>query len=125
MAKVNKIRGFRVVITAERPIGGFKDMHQARNAADRLVLGIERHIDGFAECVVETVSDEFCQFCGSNWTASNSNYNGGCCDADEDAHDAAMAARSKQTAAAFTDKVQDTIRQIGADSGMPTPQHEG
>ena len=47
--------------------------------------GILRHVDG---CTAENVSivteiKWVCSFCGAKWTEEDEDYNGGCCDKDE------------------------------------------
>ncbi|WP_202844739.1 hypothetical protein [Luteimonas saliphila] len=46
---------------------------------------VRRHVDNVSHTSVEFDQEPVCQHCGSTWTESSDDYNGGCCAADEDA----------------------------------------
>lgn len=49
---------------------------------------IERHVDDLptrgGKTVVAWDSEHTCEFCGTDWTGKDKDYNGGCCDEDEE-----------------------------------------
>ena len=49
---------------------------------------IQRHVDNVRSATVEVATEQVCEHCGACWTEDGTAYNGGCCDADEDANPA-------------------------------------
>lgn len=45
---------------------------------------IKRHVDGILEPRIIATVGKVCEFCKSPWTESSPNYNGSCCDKDEE-----------------------------------------
>lgn len=92
---------FRVVIRPRR-LGDFGSM----SIGDGLVTGgdpkvaermyrdrcadiaeqARRHCDDVGAVEIECDVEHVCEHCGGDWTEQSSDYNGGCCDADEEAH---------------------------------------
>jgi hypothetical protein len=50
---------------------------------------------GSVELVAE--QESVCGHCGSGWTEDDADYNGGCCDADQDAHESRLTAAATPT----------------------------
>ena len=55
-----------------------------KQACEDLVPQIKRHVDGVTGVAVICDNDPICQHCGAHWTERDHNYNGGCCDKDEE-----------------------------------------
>lgn len=76
---------------------GFDDAAQARWERDmtercnELIADMKRHVDNFGSASVEFTQERVCEHCGSRWTESSDQYNGGCCEADQTAEDDRMA----------------------------------
>lgn len=60
---------------------------QYRERCHEIAQDVRRHVEnvGFVSVAFDTVGT--CAHCGANWTEDDSDYNGGCCDADQEAHD--------------------------------------
>ncbi len=56
---------------------------------EEIMADIKRHVDNVGSAHIEFDQEHVCEHCGSVWTEKDSNYNGGCCDKDEQAHIAA------------------------------------
>ncbi len=81
MPKQDNWKETRVVVTVEtrwRRREGIKD------AAEEIVVEIKRHVDNVQDVEVEELFDSVCSFCEGSWTAYDPNYNGGCCEKDEE-----------------------------------------
>ena len=48
---------------------------------------IKRHVDDLQAVVIVSDATPVCEHCGSPWTESSPDYNGGCCQADQDPED--------------------------------------
>lgn len=98
--KTPKKSNFRVVIEP-RGLGDFgairmsdwmfvnDDAHRQRLYQERceeIVADVKRHVDNAGYVSVECDVEYFCEHCGSAWTEASDDYNGGCCEKDEDAH---------------------------------------
>lgn len=59
---------------------------------EEIAAEIKRHVDNVRSVWVEFDSSPICSHCGAHWTEDSNDYNGGCCDADQEAEDARMAA---------------------------------
>ena len=47
---------------------------------------IRRHVDNVGHIEIVEESESCCEFCGYHWGEKSDEYNGGCCDRDEEAH---------------------------------------
>jgi rubrerythrin len=56
---------------------------------DEIVKAVKRHIDDIEAVWAEAPENPVCGHCGSTWTEDDASYNGGCCQADQDAFEAA------------------------------------
>jgi hypothetical protein len=59
-----------------------------QDRCDEIVSDIKRHADNVSSVYVEFDQEHVCEHCGGAWTESNPNYNGGCCEKDEEAEQA-------------------------------------
>lgn len=98
--KTVKQNNYRVVIEPRR-LGDFgfmstsdglfcsgEDDRQAqyRERCEEIAQDVKRHVDQVGSVSVESDQYSVCAHCGANWTEIGSDYNGGCCAADELAH---------------------------------------
>lgn len=106
MGKSTKQENYRVVIEP-RGLGQFGNIsmsdrmfcsdeadrqNQYRQACNEIADQVERHVDGVGYVSVESDTVDECAHCGSRWTEDSSEYNGGCCEKDQQAEDARTAA---------------------------------
>ncbi len=99
MSKVIRRSSYRVVVTPPQNkwlwSGKFSSEElrekDERRSADECAAEVRRHIDNEGVSV-EHDAEPICCHCGSAWTEDRSDYNGGCCDKDEGAEDARLAA---------------------------------
>jgi hypothetical protein len=102
MSKKIKYTGQEIVFTVENPEGlkscskGEWTKHDkdstyasrwAYDQADLLAKKVRNAFGPYEEDLkhytIRTISEPICEHCGSHWTESSPEYNGGCCDADE------------------------------------------
>lgn len=69
-----------------------KRFEDQKNNAAWLVESIRRHCDGYRGVSIEWDTEDRCEHCGAVWTEGDSPHNGGCCDKDIDALEAAILA---------------------------------
>jgi len=55
-----------------------------------IAASVRRHVDEIGSIRVASDTVQECEHCGARWTEDSPHYNGGCCDKDEGAHDAAI-----------------------------------
>ncbi len=55
--------------------------------AEQLAKQIKRHCDDIESVEIKTIEENICEFCGYGWTEDSAEYNGGCCDKDQDMHE--------------------------------------
>lgn len=87
--KLGARENYRVVVAPARAgwisLSGRSDQEiTCDNIADQ----IKRHVDDVASIEIEFDQAHVCAHCGSDWTEDSPDYNGGCCQDDEDAHNA-------------------------------------
>ncbi len=70
---------------------GFTPEQNERKSAELLAAEIRRHCDHGGVAVLSD-DDSRCEHCNSRWTEKRTDYNGGCCDKDEGAEEARLAA---------------------------------
>ena len=58
----------------------------------RIMAEIKRHVDDVRSVSIQADSENVCGYCERRWTEKSKDYNGGCCDMDEDAHEAIIRA---------------------------------
>ncbi len=81
-----------------RLLYGNTELEQARLERDEkerceeIASAIKRHTDNVAWTEIVFEQERLCSHCGATWTETSDTYNGGCCDADEQGHEAATAA---------------------------------
>lgn len=61
--------------------------------ANDVMADVKRHVDNVGRVYVEFDQEHVCEHCGASWTEASPDYNGGCCDADESAAEAAQKAK--------------------------------
>ena len=76
------------------PLGGLswlrrrspgEELKIKQDAARSIMAEIKRHVDDVESMeIVEEFNECVCEFCGAEWTEKSDNYNGGCCDKDEE-----------------------------------------
>lgn len=70
-------------------IGGMqRTTEQERDECLRIIAEVKRHVDGIDSAVIEYDTKHVCEHCGYQWTEISTEYNGGCCDADQQAQEA-------------------------------------
>lgn len=83
---MSKKRYYRVVVDPQRSVFGFTRLDggdMERKKCEEIVADIKRHVDNIGYCNVE-VESASCEYCGADWTEAGDDYNGGCCDRDEE-----------------------------------------
>lgn len=73
------------VIVAVRPISWHDraSLHKQTMDCEYILKDIKRHVDDLGHCEIEKKYERQCEFCGSRWSETVSDYNGGCCEKDE------------------------------------------
>ena len=61
-----------------------------RRDCETIVDQIKRHVDDFESVIVDFDKVDLCEHCGYLWTEDNPHYNGGCCQADQDAYEQSL-----------------------------------
>ncbi len=69
---------------------------QYRERCEEIVADIKRHVDSVGSVYVDHDTVHKCEHCGWAWTEESATYNGGCCDKDQVAEDARLAAAEAQ-----------------------------
>lgn len=65
------------------------DRHkQYIEACEYIALQVKRHIDNVYDVSVEFDTEHVCEYCGAEWSEADKDYNGGCCNEDQAAHEA-------------------------------------
>ena len=66
---------------------------QYRERCDAIRANVQRHVDGIGS--VRVIADKVatCTHCGARWTEESPDYNGGCCDKDQEAQNDRIEAR--------------------------------
>ena len=75
---------FRVIVNVESY--GIS-VAAAKREADEICTQIKRHVDCGKGAYVAYDMPKICSFCGALWTEDDNDYNGGCCDNDQHAHE--------------------------------------
>lgn len=105
MAKEKRILSYSVHVEPQRlgqyPSGSISDrliepnderrLELYRERCQEIVEQLERHVDNVGSASVQAEAEDVCEHCGAGWTEATDIHNGGCCDADCDAMDAAKA----------------------------------
>jgi len=81
--RAKRIENIRVEVSPRDPIFGVLSEDQARRACKEITAAINRHVDGVGHVTVTHDTVYFCSYCGAKWTEASADYNGGCCDDDE------------------------------------------
>jgi len=63
----------------------------AKAECEAMAAQIKRHVDDWKYVDVEQETEDVCEHCGGVWTEASQVFNGGCCQADEDAEKARLA----------------------------------
>ena len=71
------------------------DEGQMRDRCERIAAEVKRHVDDVHSAHVEFDQQEVCEHCGYPWTEVSADYNGGCCEKDQESHDAILAELEK------------------------------
>lgn len=101
MSKKTRLENFRVVVEPtvswytrqtmfSDPEGYAKTV---RRDCEAIADQIKRHVDDVYSVGVDFDKVDCCEHCGYPWTEDSPHYNGGCCQADQDAEDARKAAQ--------------------------------
>lgn len=56
---------------------------QYKERCEEIAKDVERHVDNVGSALVEFDTFYVCEHCGADWTEKTEDYNGGCCDKDE------------------------------------------
>lgn len=73
------------LLYANTPTDQARRERDMQDRCDEIVTSIKRHADGVAHIHIECDQEHVCSHCGASWTEASSDYNGGCCEADENA----------------------------------------
>ena len=86
--KITNIVDYTVIVEVENFGKSWKSneryLAEKRSYAEEMINEIKRHVDNVDHVYIETEYEAVCEHCGSGWTEEDSNYNGGCCDKDEE-----------------------------------------
>lgn len=66
--------------------------HDRQERCDEIAASIKRHTNDVSHVEVIFDQQHVCSHCGADWTEASDSYNGGCCEADEAAHEQSEAA---------------------------------
>ena len=83
---------FRVEVFPEDGHWRRKSVQEQRKDCDWIIDEIRRHVDGIGRIDEACDTLDTCSHCGARWTEDSDYYNGGCCDADQEAQDARLSA---------------------------------
>jgi len=89
-----RLGDFGIASVSDRMICPDEERRQReyKERCQEIVSDIKRHIDNVGSVDIECDAIEECEHCGARWTESSKEYNGGCCDADQEAHEIRAAA---------------------------------
>lgn len=110
MSKHTRHSGFRVVIEPRRlghfGFGSVSDslvtsgeedrQRKYRERCEEIMADVKRHVDNVGHVGIEHDTEHVCEHCGWKWTEDSDTYNGGCCQKDEEAEQARLAATGEQ-----------------------------
>ena len=85
--KAIKKSNFRVEVYPKTTVYGIT-VAEEEDVCKTMLADIKRHVNDVQTAYVASDSDPVCASCGSRWTEDGDTYNGGCCNADQDAEDA-------------------------------------
>ena len=93
--KTIRHENYRVVVEPEQPrwmTDKKRILELSKETCHSIAEAIRRHVDdvGSVDVVCDTVT--VCEHCGYAWDDESSDYNGGCCTKDQEAHDAKVRA---------------------------------
>lgn len=102
MGKTTKQENYRVVIEPRR-LGDFgfasvgdwmvssdeaELQRLYKERCEEIVRDVRRHVENVGSASVESDTVATCEHCGYRWGEESPDYNGGCCDKDQEAQDA-------------------------------------
>ena len=93
MSKLIHLEHVLVSVAVNSPLRKYATGPEKAETRHRRIYGraevlrdqIDRHCDFNGTLALEQIYSETCQFCGSTWTEDDDEYNGGCCNEDQDA----------------------------------------
>lgn len=92
MARIKQVTGYHVRVEYRTPTWArlFREESLAheKSECERIIAEIARHVDD-ARAALVAETQAVCSHCGAPWTEDSDTYNGGCCDEDQEAHEAA------------------------------------
>lgn len=68
-------------------VSGSEAYEKMESLGKSIKRALGQYEDSAKDFEVRLVSEPRCEHCGSRWTEKSSDYNGGCCDADQSAED--------------------------------------
>lgn len=89
MSKKSTVIGAEVHVEVDNLGFGETSEKDWNRWAEDVARDIRRHVDGITSAWPRLQYEHECEFCGGYWTERNEDYNGGCCEEDENAHIAA------------------------------------
>ena len=89
---------WRVEVYPKTTVYGFTVADAAERCRD-IAQAIKRHVDDVQQVAVTCDYEYVCGYCGRIWTENRTDYNGGCCAADEEAEQGRLAAASAASVA--------------------------
>lgn len=88
--KTIKKSNFRVEVYPRTTVYGITFADE-KDICKEIEDDIKRHVDNVGGVYIVSDNDPVCASCGSRWREDGDTYNGGCCEADQEAEDARTA----------------------------------
>ena len=67
-----------------RYVSGDRRIRHYRDMCDQIAASVKRHVDDVSDATVVPEVENVCEYCGYPWTENTNDYNGGCCDKDQE-----------------------------------------
>ena len=83
--KVGPRLNFHVVVEPAVWLSTYAETAERR--CREIVASIKRHVDEVGSVAVQWDDNHTCEHCGESWTEKSHDYNGGCCQLDQDAEE--------------------------------------
>lgn len=94
--KAGEPENWRVVVYPDRNIWlTASKKSDAQITCEHIEKAIKKHVDDVSYIEIEFDVPQACEHCGGQWTEDSAEYNGGCCQEDEEAEQDRLAARAQ------------------------------
>lgn len=89
MSRKTTYDNYRVEVYPDlRWLSRAKEIELSEKMCREIEADVKRHIDNVHDVYVTNDAHQVCEHCGAEWTEDSTNYNGGCCDKDQEAEEA-------------------------------------